>query len=59
MNAIGVQFGTNIDQNHCQQYITDLEWATQTFLDPRRYLRLRPDSDDDDFGLAQGIKSET
>ena len=51
MNALGVQFGTNIDQNHCQQYITDLKAATETFLNPETYGRM-----ESEIGLAQGIK---
>jgi hypothetical protein len=52
MNTIGTSFLTDIRDNTCQQYITDLMVASETFLSPKTYV------DNARFGFARGIKSD-
>jgi hypothetical protein len=53
MNTIGASFLNDITANTCQQYITDLFVASQTFLSPLTYIN------NDAFGFASGISSKS
>lgn len=51
MNTIGTSFLNDINANECQQYITDLFVASETFLSPLTYIK------NAEFGFSRGIKS--
>jgi hypothetical protein len=53
MNTIGTSFMNDVTENECQQYITDLFVASETFLSPLTYIK------NADFGFALGISSKS
>lgn len=50
MNTIGTSFLNEVIDNECQQYITDLKVASETYLSPLTYIST-------DFGFTAGVKS--
>lgn len=51
MNSIGVQLNDKYENdNKCQQYITQLSEAAQTYLNPETYVYKG-------WGVAKGVKS--
>jgi len=52
MNSVGVKVGNNLEHASCQQYITDLKYASETFLNPLTYMQ-------EGWAIAQGVNSVT
>ena len=53
MNSVGVQFHDSFHKdNNCQQDITDLSVAAQSYLNPETYVKKG-------WGMAKGTKSST